>query len=767
MILTIDNKKIQVDKPTSVLDVARQNNIYIPSLCAHSKLIPYGGCRLCIVEIEGKKGYPTACTTQVEDGMIVRTDTKILQEMRTELIQLILSEHPSACLICEDIDGCSDFQGTIRKVGITTGCRWCPNDKDCELQRIVESLGIKDLTLPGLYRDIPLEKYDPFFDRDYNLCIYCGRCVRICTEHRKSSVLSLKQRGKQTTIGPDFETTHIDANCEFCGACVSVCPTGALSEKSRKWWGSPEKYEDSVCPLCSLNCDIQALILKDKIVGTLPPGKPHESGGELCVKGRFCLSELVNRTERILEPQYKFDEGIGFITWDTAVEKASEILQKVDPGRSAVLLSPSLSLEEIHSVKSFAEMVLHTDSISSTCIDENLLTYMNMANETIPLATMKDADCFVSFFLDGNYKYAPLTLLIKDAASKEIPYYQIGWVKDTTSRFARHRFIPSLNNNEEFLDNIISDLKNKKKKATGMYGLLDTLSEAKKSFFIIGPEIMSLSNCNLLLDKIKQIAKLTGSRIYMPNPYGNLQGLLSMVDVKPINHIREKINNGEIDLLWLVGDTPFDERPDVKYIVYQNAFPAPAGLAPNVILPTALWGETEASFMNSDKEIKKTKAAANKQGYSLPHEEVFMRIAKSAKIKLPKFSVKTIGKDFHYKIKAIPDKIEIPTTNEEYPFTLVQENAQHIYSSLNLSNGIEGFGELVKTNHLMINPIDAKKKGFKNGDIVQLLSRKKEKNYPIVIRKNISQGFVLLNSSNGHLEFEYNPCAVKIRREHV
>ncbi|MBU0765508.1 MAG: (2Fe-2S)-binding protein, partial [Bacteroidetes bacterium] len=176
MNITIDNRKIKVAKASTVLDIALQNGIYIPSLCAHPELTPYGGCRLCVVEIDGMRGYPTACTTIASDGMNIRTNTGILQEIRKDIMQLILSEHPAACLLCEDVEGCKQFQETIRKVGITTGCRWCPKDKDCELQRIVESFDIHELTLPGLYRDIPVEKYDPFFDRDYNLCIYCGRC---------------------------------------------------------------------------------------------------------------------------------------------------------------------------------------------------------------------------------------------------------------------------------------------------------------------------------------------------------------------------------------------------------------------------------------------------------------------------------------------------------------------------------------------------------------------------------------------------------------
>ena len=175
MKLTINNKKIEIGKPATLLEIAGKSDIYIPTLCAHPELTPHGGCRLCIVEIEGRKGYPTACTTMAEEGMVVRTETNILHKMRKDLVQMIMSEHPSGCLLCEDVEGCSNFQGTIRKVGVTTGCRWCPKDKDCELQRIVEEFEIHELELPGLYRDIPIENYDLFFDRDYNLCIFCDR----------------------------------------------------------------------------------------------------------------------------------------------------------------------------------------------------------------------------------------------------------------------------------------------------------------------------------------------------------------------------------------------------------------------------------------------------------------------------------------------------------------------------------------------------------------------------------------------------------------
>ncbi len=769
MKLTINNIKIEIGKPATLLKVAEQNNIHIPALCAHPELTPHGGCRLCIVEIQDRKGYPTSCTTMAEEGMVVRTDTNILQKMREDLVQLMLSEHPAGCLLCEDVESCSNFQGTIRKVGVTTGCRWCPKDKDCEFQKIVEAFEINELTLPGLYRNIEVEKYDPFFDRDYNLCIYCDRCVRICNEYRKSSVLSLKQRGNQTSIGPAFDETHIDAQCEFCGACVSVCPTGALSEKSRKWWGLPEKYEASVCPICSLNCEIQVLSLNNKIVGTLPPGKPHESGGELCVKGRFCLSELVNRTERILEPQYKFKEGYGIVSWDLAIEKTTEILHRTKPKRSVIFLSPSLSMEEISRAKYLAHTILKTDDITTSIADENLFAYMRLASFSITMKELDNASSYVSVFLNGNYKVAPITMMLKTAASKGIPYFQIGWAKDTTSRFAQHQLIPTACEEHKYLDQIISILKDGKKGPPNLIEFAKVLQNSKPAI-IVGPEIISLSNCIPLLDKISQIVKLTDAKLYMPNPYGNLNGLLASIKLKCFKDIDKKIKEGKYDLVYFIGDNPYHNRPNVKHIIYQNSFPASPKSEPDVILPTAIWGESTGSYLNTDRKINKTKSIAEVHGYSLSHQEIFSRIAKKMQFKLPEFKIKDLvivkeassGKE---KIAKKHQNLAVP--DKKFPFVLVQERSQHLYSNLNLSKGIEGFGELVKPDYLMLHPKDAKKLNLNNDNNVHLVSSQTEKSYPVIIRKEITAGYFYLVLSNGEAAFETNPCPVYIRREYV
>ena len=171
--LNINGKEIKVKKGATVLKAAKQAGITIPTLCDHAQLAPTGACRLCVVEIKGMRGFPTSCTTPAADGMVVKTDSKKLRSLRKSVLELILSEHPYTCLVCGKKKNCDDYMGTIRKAGITTGCQYCPKSGSCELQNLVGSFGLKEMAFPIDYHNIPVETEDPFFDRDYNLCILC------------------------------------------------------------------------------------------------------------------------------------------------------------------------------------------------------------------------------------------------------------------------------------------------------------------------------------------------------------------------------------------------------------------------------------------------------------------------------------------------------------------------------------------------------------------------------------------------------------------
>ncbi len=775
MKLTIDNREIDVNEGITILEAAEANDIYIPRLCYHPQLTPHGGCRLCIVEVEGMKGYPIACTTRVQEGMEVRTRTDILREMRKEILQLILSEHPSGCLICEEAEECKGTQDTIRKVGVTTGCRWCPNDRDCELQKVVEDLEIKEIEFPVYYQDLEVEKADPFYDRDYNLCIYCARCVRICEEHRKSFVLGLHERGKDMVVGPAFHESHINAECEFCGACVSVCPTGTLFEKYRKWAGVPDDYRESICPLCSMNCEIQMAVKKGKVIGTIPPGEPHLSGGELCVKGRFCLAEMMNHADRLLEPGFRFPEGYGIISPEQAIEKAAQQLNAADGKGTAIYISPNLSLEEYAAVNRFAAQVMNTGNITSSVLNENMISFLSLAEKSVSLKDVENAGAIIPVFLKGNYHYAPLTLAIKRAAARGVPLYQVAWTTDTTSRFADRTVSPPPGKEKDFFQGIVDTLEKGKGGSTEIKELVKLLKDAPPAVFVLGPEIADLTEGADILQGIEKIAGLTGAKIFAPDPFGNITGMLSVIQCKSSEEIDKLVEEGKIHLLYLIGDVPFSKRPPVKFIIHQDSFPPPDELLADLVLPTAGWGEISGTYAGRGKVFKKFKAVVEPPGMALINQEIFTRIAGAMGKKDIKFTVEEIAGQIPQNPSIKPPgtkgkrsrKAKVSPPDSSYPYLLVQERTPQAFHSVSLSKVIPGMAELLPEDTIVLNPGDASAAGLQEGDSVYVESAGYSASYPLKLRHSISPGFVfLLTHSRTHV-FDTNPCPVHLRRNNV
>jgi len=272
--LIIDGADVRVEKGISVLQVAQSAGIYIPALCSHPDLSSsrevkadefvyrgtelikndnsvkeFEGCQLCVVEIEGIDGLPTACTTEVTEGMVVHTNTPQVQEKRRDNLKLILAEHPNVCLTCERKERCSMFDICLRSVAVTERCIVCPKNGHCELQKVFDYIGIEGIEIPYTYKGLPVKREDPLFDRDYNLCIGCLRCVRVCREVRGVDALGLVFQNGRVIVGTKAPTLK-ESGCKFCGACVEVCPTGALTDRDIKFAEREAKLIpcQSACP---------------------------------------------------------------------------------------------------------------------------------------------------------------------------------------------------------------------------------------------------------------------------------------------------------------------------------------------------------------------------------------------------------------------------------------------------------------------------------------------------------------------------------------
>jgi NADH dehydrogenase/NADH:ubiquinone oxidoreductase subunit G len=761
MRLTVDGVELTAREGASVLEAAQENNIAIPHLCSHRELAPYGGCRLCIVEIDGIAGFPTACTTLALNGMVVRTKSQAVQEMRRDVLQLMLSEHPASCLVCDEEEECSSFQGTIRKVGVTTGCRFCPNDGSCELQDVARQVGLKELSLPINYRGYPVENLEEFYDRDYNLCIHCARCVRVCQEYRKTGTLSFRQRGPLTTIGPAFNMTHRDAGCEFCGACISVCPTGALSEKGRKWSGTPERLLPSVCPLCSLHCDIQAAVKNGSVIGTLPPGIPGEAAGDLCVKGRFCLGELSNHPDRILTPSVRSRDGVEELDWNRACTIAAEKLGGAASDRIAVYVSPDLLLEDMVMVQRLAR-VLETENITSSVIGSKTSSAPCLKFSSAAPSALASSDCIVTIFFNGNYGYAPVTLGIKRGVEQGAKYYQIGWLADTTSRFAERRISPRPEEAASILQDLVRAVTNTPEVPAEIKELGEALKAARQPVFVLGMNIADFTYGDSILDSVEKLVQLTRAKVIAPNPYGNLNGIIRTLKIRPKDEVGELIATGKIDALYLIGDCPFIDRPPVNTIIYQNPFPPPPELAPDLVLPAAFWGEVSGSLIGQSGDRKAVQAAIPAPGAALQDGEIISQI------------LGAMGKDLVAEVEEqttllgagamisrghLDPMSKAPNLGEASRFTLVREINPHRYRDLSLSALIGGMSHIAPEDRVLIHPQTAQELGVTVGAAVRIQNGAAQTSCPVIVDRKVAPGFLYLIASPN----SGGPCSGPVR----
>jgi predicted molibdopterin-dependent oxidoreductase YjgC len=388
MTLTIDGRAITVEGRPTLLEAARANGIFVPSLCDHPGLDPYAACRLCLVEVRGRKGFVPACSTTTEDGMDVVTSTPELQVLRRGILELILAEHPHACLICAEKPSCDDLKSTIRKTGEVTGCVLCPVNGRCELQRVVESMGLELVPYPSHRRPGEVRRDDPFIDRDNSLCILCGRCVRVCQEVRGASVLTFVSRGSGTVIGTALDRRLLDSGCQFCGACVDVCPTGSLTERAVRYDRPAEAESKVICPLCGQGCGLLVRSREGRILGASPDPDGLVNRGQACVRGRFLVSAAAHHPRRLLKPMIRDKGSLREATWDEALEAAAARLTDLPAGEVAVAASAESSCEDLFVLHRFASETLKARSVSGPWSDSaaaRLFEAGRGAGWTIPL----------------------------------------------------------------------------------------------------------------------------------------------------------------------------------------------------------------------------------------------------------------------------------------------------------------------------------------------------------------------------------------------
>jgi predicted molibdopterin-dependent oxidoreductase YjgC len=337
--LKIDGRQITAPPEATILDAARKNDIHIPTLCDDPRLEPYGGCRLCIVQVKGMPRPVTACTTPVAEGMDVETSNMQIEAQRRTIVELLLSDHPNDCMVCE-------------RAG------------DCTLQELAYFYELRANRFYGERRQYTKKDLNPFIERDMEKCILCGKCVRVCDEVEGVAAIDIANRGFNAKISPPFDR---DLDCEFCGQCVSVCPTGALIGKLSLGKGRQKdvKEVETVCTYCGCGCNLTLHVSRNEVVRvTSRPDTVNE--GWLCVKGRYGYS-FINSPDRLKTPLIKKDGAFVPASWDEAfgyiADKLGAIKEKHGPGAIGGLASARCTNEENYLFQKFIRAGIGTNNV--------------------------------------------------------------------------------------------------------------------------------------------------------------------------------------------------------------------------------------------------------------------------------------------------------------------------------------------------------------------------------------------------------------------
>ncbi len=765
--MEINHRPVSFPEGVTVHRAAELNGIYIPSLCSHKDLSPFGGCRLCMVEIEGLRGYPLSCSTIAQEGMKVLTDTATLRELRREILKLILSEHPSSCLFCDERIECLDYQGTIRKAGVSNGCRFCPNDQQCELQDLVEKIGLSEIDFPVEYHGYDPEHDDPFYDRDYNVCILCGRCVRMCQEVRGTSVLAFTYRGPKVKVGPAFGRSHIEAGCEFCGACVDVCPTGALADKASKWEGKPDGFHVSTCPFCAIGCQVELNYKNGRLTKARANLDAEVNDGQLCVKGRFCMPEATHHFERARRPMLQKGRYFREVSWDEALERVAAELKGIKPDEFLMLVSPDLTCEALFAARKFSRECLGSEQMDSTGRLElgggpNL--WSRLFSRPISIKAIARSDVILAVGLDSRFNFSVVgtkvrkaldqgaTLVTIDPLDSNLARYTDLWLRPEPGKEGRvfKIFVDRLSGRTV---EVFSTAKEEGVDFETLKESLEAISARRELTVIIGPRVFLYDDNEDLVRALLALEEIENVNL-VPLYFGaNTRGALELgifTEVSPEGGRRNGKGIGLADILrgsrrprvlYCVGDVGFFERPECDFLIVQDTY-LPS-FKVDAFLPAASFAEAGGMLVNVEGRVQEVVQVESHPegavaGFVRPDWRIFSDLSKILQhSSLDYQTVEDVRRDIRREVAGFPSAIDRlprrmvplghPIPNKDFrdpkkedEFWLVAEPGGFRHRGIDLSSKVGGLCELGLEEGFRLNPGDMASLGLSSGDSIRI-----------------------------------------------
>ncbi|WP_303721583.1 NADH-quinone oxidoreductase subunit NuoG [Malonomonas rubra] len=658
--LTIDGKQVTVSKTATIYEAAKEAGIYIPVLCYAKKLLPYGACRVCLVEVEQMKGrLIPSCTTPVTEGMVVTTMSDEIRKVRKTVMEFLLVNHVLDCPVCD-------------KGG------------ECDLQDLSYEYEVVSNRFEGEKFDLPKDEINPLIERNMNRCVLCGKCVRVCDEVVGYGSYSFINRGFETKIATAFDR---GLNCEFCGQCVSMCPVGAILPRPFKFKARPWQLKeiDSVCGYCGNGCTI-TLGTKDNEVQTIRfNDKTGVNDGNLCIRGRFGYS-YVNSDQKLTKPLVRRDGQLVETSWEGAMQAVTDGFNSA--GDSVGIISGArLTNEELFLLKNYGK-ALGTENLDHSggeCykgVTEGLKETLGIQASTGTFPQVENCDAILSIRSDFYETHPVFGMVVNQSVRRNEGKLTV--IADKLGKFTKlpnartllHK--PGLELN---LLNAISAvlIEEGLAKTEGVEGL-DALKDALKDYSAdavaaatgvdaeaikqTARELAAAENAAILLayglpytayskelgiaaanlSLLTGIAGRQGSGLYLCGEKANSQGAIDLGILPGANGLGAQqmltdAAGGKLKALYMVGEDPVVSYPDRSlveqalentFLVVQDMFLTETAKKADVVLPAVSFAEKNGTFTNAERRIQKVRKGIQSKGEAKTDFAILQQLLKAA-----------------------------------------------------------------------------------------------------------------------------------------
>ncbi len=627
--VTIDNQKVEVAEGTTVLNAAKSVGINIPTLCDHPHLRPYGGCRLCMVEIDGFRTLQTACTIPVSNNMVIHTDTPKVKKARKFVLTLIFSERNHFCPYCQVSGG------------------------DCELQNAAYAEDMTHWPLTPNWQPFPVDASHPFFILDHNRCILCRRCIRACSELVGVNTLGVEERGAKTFVIADLNVPLGESTCVSCGTCVQVCPTGALIDRRSAYMGKETDVvrTSTVCVGCSIGCGVDVISRDGQIIRIEGNWDTPVNEGVLCKYGRFI--PLTDDRERIKTPLVRKNGALIPTTWDEALDI---IVEHAKSGAVSAAVSNRIPAEGIFAFKQLFADFLKANVVTS--LEEGKHTRLasqaasqNAAAFEGTLEDLKKAKAVLVFGADLADEHQVAGFIIRRGLTEGNTLVVVDENANNLFQFANCGLSPKTGSVKKLIE--------------GLAAAAAKIGESKENYKGDPDPVVTEAaaetglTSDLLLEAAYRLASVDHSAIiYDPANIADLATLQALINLGKTLGAKLVSTKGGANSLVAAQyglDVPFKISGKMAYIVLGDEIPTESLMrnaeqvdflvvhashasrltaAADVVLPTPNWVEQEGHFVNMDGRIQSAHPALATTGVVWSHQAIFDQLAERLGVEL-------------------------------------------------------------------------------------------------------------------------------------